>query len=62
MHMSSGGHVCPTCGSTEIHRSSRVSWAVRLIPWMFRRMRLYRCEECWTRFWDRPASLSERTG
>lgn len=56
MQMSSGGHVCPACGSTVIHRSSRVSWAVRLIPWMFRRMRLYRCEECWTRFWDRAAS------
>ncbi len=51
-------HVCPGCGSKDIHRSTHVPWIVRVIPRLFLGVRPYRCVECWTRFWDRPFPAS----
>jgi hypothetical protein len=52
------GHVCPGCGGREVHRSTHMSWLVRVISRIFRGKRPYRCVECWTRFWDRRLPLT----
>ena len=57
-----GGHVCPKCGVSSIHRSSmpwHLSW---WLPRLVMRSRPYRCDNCAARFWDRPLSSTRAAG
>jgi hypothetical protein len=46
------GHICPKCFSEDVRRAHRQTFLdglVRLFGW-----RVYRCQECRARFYDRP--------
>jgi hypothetical protein len=54
-----GGHMCPRCGVSSIHRSSMPWFLHWWLPRIFLRSRPYRCDNCSSRFWDRPLSPAQ---